>query len=198
MWFCTIEEYNYFIENVIPFELKEIFEKWYKHLKIYLSVTKETQKERLQKRKEKIRKNWKSSPIDRVAPEKRNDYTLGKFLTLSRTDHEDSPWIVLDSNEKFHSSIEIMKAIIATNDRLLEIVQNDLDINLSPNPSIRRTAHQELIIMRESWDLKRAAKKRWLTIDEVLNPDNIDRVFDFRKEWEKSWKKWKGKKITKA
>lgn len=182
MWFCTLEEYNYFMENVVPFELREIFEKGFKHLKIYLSVTKETQKDRLKKRNDKPRKNRKSSSIDRVAPEKRNDYTLSKFLTLSRTNHKDSPWIVLDSNEKFLSSIEIMKAMIATNARLLEIIQNDLDVDLSPNLEIRRTAQQELILMRENWDLEKASKKRWLTIDEVLNPANIEKVFDFDTE----------------
>ncbi|NDK08441.1 hypothetical protein EOM39_04320 [Candidatus Gracilibacteria bacterium] len=197
MGFCSIEEYNYFMDNVIPFELREIYKKEFKHIKVYLSVTKEIQKERLDRRNKLIRKRWKSSPIDKVAPEKRNDYTLAKFLTLSRTDHENSPWIVLDSNYKFLSSIEIMKAIIATNDRLLEIVQNDLDINLSPNSKIRRTAHEELILMRNSGDLDKAAKKRGLDIDDVLNPDNIDRVFDFRQEGEESGKKKKVKKSKK-
>jgi hypothetical protein len=36
--------------------------------------------------------------------------------------------------------------------------------------------------MRENWDLEKASKKRWLTIDEVLNPANIKKVFDFDTE----------------
>ncbi len=181
MWFCTEEEYKYFMENVIPFELKEIYEKEIKHLKIYLSVTKQTQKERLKKRERKIRKNWKSSFVDKAAQEKWKEYTLAKYLTLLGTDHKNSSWMVIDSNEKFLSSIEIMKAIIATNDRLLEIVQNDLDLDLSPNPDIVRSAEKELKLMRKNEDVGKAAKKKWLTIEELENPKNLWKIFNFDK-----------------
>jgi hypothetical protein len=36
--------------------------------------------------------------------------------------------------------------------------------------------------MRKNWDLEKASKKRWLTIDEVLDSDNIEKVFKFDTE----------------
>lgn len=179
MGFCTEEEFLFFMDNVIPFELKEIFEKWYKHLKIYLSITKETQKYRLDRRLARPRKERKSSRIDQEAQEKRKEYTLAKYITLLNTNHSDSQWMVVDSNKKYLSAIEIMKAIIRTNPRLCEIVQNARDIDLSPNPKVLRTAEQELIIMNKNNDLKDSAKKKWMSIKEVTDLKNIWKIFNF-------------------
>lgn len=98
MGFCTKEEYNRFMKNVSDFEKQRIIDEWYDFLKIYLSVTKETQKLRL-KNREQERKRWKSSPIDAQAQEKWNYYTLAKYNALKNTDTEHSPWIILDSNK---------------------------------------------------------------------------------------------------
>ena len=153
MWFCTKEEYYWFMENVNEFERKKITEMGYYFLKIYLSITKDTQKLRL-KNREQARKRWKSSPVDAQAQEKWNYYTLAKAKILENTDSEAAPWIVIDSNERWLSSSEIIKSIINKFPEVAKLVEKDLGIDLKPNPKITRTAKQELDRMKESWDLK--------------------------------------------
>lgn len=150
MGFCTKEEYDWFMNNVSDFEKQNIIDEGFDFLKIYLSVTKETQKLRL-KNREQERKRWKSSPIDAQAQEKWNYYTLAKYNALKQTDTNHSPWIVIDSNEKWLSSIEIIKAIINTNSEISKIISKDLNIDLKINKKIRRTAEEELKKMANLW-----------------------------------------------
>ncbi len=182
MWFCTQEEYDWFMANVNEFEKSQIIDEWIKFIKVYLSVTKETQKERLRKR-ESARKRWKSSPIDKVAQEKWNYYTLAKAKILELTDSEHAPWTVLDSNEKWLSSIEIIKSIINTTDEVAKIVQKDLSIDLSPNRDISRTATEELKRMNEKWYLDKMKSEfnfKELTSEEQEEIDSMkeNMIFD--------------------
>lgn len=173
MWFCTREEYDWFMEHVNEFEKDQIIDEGINFIKVYLSITKSTQKHRLNKR-ESARKRWKSSPIDRVAQEKWNYYTLAKAKILELTDSEHAPWTVLDSNEKWLSSIEIIKSIINTNREVANIVQSDLSIDLSPNREVSRTATEELKRMNEKWYL-----------------DKMKNEFHFRQAWEDEQKRIK-------
>lgn len=93
-------------------------------------------------------KRWKSSVIDSKAQEKWNYYTLAKKKILELTDSEHAPWLVLDSNKKFLSSIEIIKAIINKSDEISSIITKELSIDLSPNREVARTAQEELARMQ--------------------------------------------------
>jgi hypothetical protein len=135
------------MENVNEFEREKITEMGYYFLKIYLSITKDTQKLRL-KNREQARKRWKSSPVDAQAQEKWNYYTLAKANILKYTDSEHAPWMVLDSNEKWLSATEIIKAIINTSEEVAKIISQNID--LTPDPKVVRTAAQELDRMKES------------------------------------------------
>jgi len=161
MGFCSEEEYNWFMENVNEFEKTRIIESGYDFLKIYLSITKETQEKRL-KLREGPRKQWKSSPVDAQAQEKWGYYSLAKQRTLELTDSPHAPWIVLDSNEKYLSAVEIIKAIIGTSTKVRKMIESDLSIDLSPNKKVRRSAEQELKKMRndDSIDKKSGFKFR--------------------------------------
>lgn len=184
MWFCTEEEYNWFMKHVDEFEREQIIDQGIKYIKIYLSITKDTQKFRL-KQRESARKRWKSSPIDKVAQEKWNFYTLAKYKILEYTNNFDSPWIVLDSNEKFLSAVEIIKAIINTTDEVSKIVEKDLSIDLSPNPLVRRTASEELEKMRTSHDFDKMKQEfhfRIPTDDEIAYVENFRSTHDFDRE----------------
>lgn len=154
MWFCTEEEYKWFMEHVNQFEKDDIIDEWIKFIKVYLSIKHQTQKDRLKRRSEKIRKRHKISSIDQQAQEKWNYYTLAKARILELTDSEHSPWLVLDSNEKFLSAVEIIKAIINTSDEVSSIVSNELSIDLSPNKKIARTSMEELRKMEKNGDLR--------------------------------------------
>ena len=154
MWFCSKEEYVWFMKNVNQFEKDQIVDMWIDFVKVYLSITKSTQKERLQWR-ESARKRWKSSIIDAKAQEKWNSYTRAKYKMLELTDSEHSPWLVIDSNKKFLSASEIIKAIIRTSDEVSKMVKKDLSIDLSVNKKVARTASEELKRMKQTDDFEK-------------------------------------------
>lgn len=158
MWFCTQEEYDWFMAHVNSFEKDYIIDMWISFVKVYLSITHDTQRKRLEAR-DVVTSRWKSSVIDKKAQEKWNYYTLAKKKILEFTDSEHAPWLVLDSNKKFLSSIEIIKTIIRTSDEVASIVGNELSIDLSPNLEIARTAKEELARMEESWDMEKMKTK---------------------------------------
>lgn len=172
MWFCTEEEYNWFMENVSQFEKEQIIEQWIKFIKVYLSITKSTQEERLRLRKRRIRKRHKISHIDQQAQEKWDYYTLAKAKILELTDSEHAPWTILDSNEKWDSSLEIIKAIINTSDEVSGIVRKTLELDLKPKKSVVRTAKQELARMEEEWILKKM--KQWFNFRELNEVEKVE------------------------
>lgn len=148
MGFCTQEEYEWFMAHVNQFEKEQIIDEGIDFLKIYLSIGKKTQKRRL-KAREDVRKRWKSSPVDAQAQERWKDYTFAKEQILRHTDTPESPWIVLDSTQRFLSAVEIIKAMIGTREEVRKMVENDLSIDLTPNQKIRRTGAQELARMEK-------------------------------------------------
>jgi polyphosphate kinase 2 (PPK2 family) len=147
MGFCTQEEYDWFMQHVNTFEKERIINTGYDFLKIYLSIGKDIQKNRL-KARENVRKRWKSSPVDAQAQEKWGQYTLAKWQILEHTDTEHAPWIILDSTQRFLSAVEIIKAMIGTREEVRSLIEKDLSIDLSPNTEIRRNGTQELERMR--------------------------------------------------
>ena len=151
MGFCTQEEYDWFMQYVNNFEAG-IVDEWFDFLKIYLSIWKKVQKERL-KAREWVRKRWKSSPVDAEAQEKWWQYTLAKHQILEHTDSAHAPWIIIDSTERFLSAWEIIKAIIGTRDDVRKTISKELSLDLSPDNNIVRTGKQELDRMKELWQI---------------------------------------------
>lgn len=165
MWFCTQEEYDWFMGHVQDFEREQIIDEWIDFVKVYLSITKATQKKRLELRKTDM-KSWKSSKVDGQAQEKWNYYTLAKKKVLEMTDTEESPWLVIDSNEKFLSASEIIKHMIRTTEDIANTIEQKLGIDLAPNPEITRSWKEELQRMKKSWELAKA-KKEFVFADQI-------------------------------
>ena len=109
--FCTQSEYELFLDTVIPFELSFI-----KHgtrlIKIYLSVSKEMQNERFERRRNDPLRQWKLSEIDMQAQAMWNDFTERKRTMLERTHTLESPWYIIRSNDKHKARIEAMKLVL--------------------------------------------------------------------------------------
>ena len=109
--FCTQEEYELFLDTVIPFE-----DSFIKHstrlIKIYLSVSKEVQHERFERRRTDPLRQWKLSEIDMQAQAMWNDFTQKKRRMLEKTHTPESPWHIIRSNDKHKARIEAMKLIL--------------------------------------------------------------------------------------
>ena len=105
--------------------------------KIYLSVDKKTQAERLEERK-RIMKRWKSSMVDAQAQEKWGEYTFAKKRVLELTHTPKNPWHVVDSTVRYLAVIECIKILINTFPDIADFVSEELKIDLAPNPEVMR------------------------------------------------------------
>ncbi|MBV7441825.1 polyphosphate kinase 2 [Weeksellaceae bacterium TAE3-ERU29] len=109
--FCTEEEHNHFMEQVPNLE-KLLIDDGIILIKIFLEISKEEQKERLDDRAEDPLKKWKLGPLDKQAQEKWGDYTKYIEKMLKKTGTEKSPWVVVKTDDKKTARLEIIKYIL--------------------------------------------------------------------------------------
>lgn len=110
MGFCTKEESENFIEEV-PFFETLLKRADIKVFKFFLSIDKDTQKERFEDRRKDPLKSYKISPVDEKAQDLWDDYTKAIKNMLPKTDQ--TPWTVIDSNRKKRARINVIKHILA-------------------------------------------------------------------------------------
>ena len=84
MGFCSDKEYRSFFDEVVPFE-NMLIGAGMQILKYYLDISKKEQKKRLRDRRRDPLKQWKTSPIDKVAQKHWDAYTEARDMMLART-----------------------------------------------------------------------------------------------------------------
>lgn len=137
--FCTQREYELFLDTVIPFE--NTFIKHNTHLiKIYLSVSKEIQNERFERRRTDPLRQWKLSEIDMQAQAMWGEFSEKKRLMLEKTHTPESPWHIIRSDDKHKARIEAMKLIL----RELYTHASDSKIDLKADKRILVSVEDEL------------------------------------------------------
>lgn len=138
--FCTQEEYELFLDTVISFE--DSFIRHGTHLiKIYLSVSKEIQNERFEKRRTDPLRQWKLSEIDMQAQVMWDKFTQKKRIMLERTHTPQSSWHIIRSNDKHKARIEAMKLIL----RELNFQEQDSTVDLKADDSILVSVEAEIL-----------------------------------------------------
>jgi polyphosphate kinase 2 len=99
MGFATEEQVEYFLKHVIPVE-RAIMASGIILIKYWLEVSMENQEERLKARDEDPRKIWKLSPMDLKSYTHWYDYSRARDDMFAASDKEESPWYVVDGNDK--------------------------------------------------------------------------------------------------
>lgn len=99
MGFCTDKEYKSFFQDVELFE-KMLVDAGVIILKYYLDISKKEQKKRLKSREKDPLKQWKISPIDKVAQKHWKDYSEARDEMLLKTNFDHAPWFVVDAEDK--------------------------------------------------------------------------------------------------
>ena len=112
MGFCTEEEAQQFLENVVSFE-HMLVGSGLQILKYYLDISKGEQRRRLKDRRNDPLKQWKVSPIDSVALERWDGYTLARNEMLARTHNPMTPWFVVRANDKREARLNVIRHILA-------------------------------------------------------------------------------------
>ena len=129
MGFCTEEQYDRFVKQVVQFE-NMIVEDGILLFKLWFSINKEEQKVRLEERKVNPLINWKLSTVDMQAQMKWDDFTRYKELMFKNTATQLAPWTIINGNNKDIARKEAMRYVLANIDYAQKgLTQAKLDFN---------------------------------------------------------------------
>lgn len=112
MGFCTEAQAESFLEEVVPFE-HMLISSGIQILKYYLDIGKKEQKRRLRERRRDPLKQWKTSPIDKVALKHWDAYTEARDLMLARTSNPLSPWIIVRADDKHIAHLNVIRDLLS-------------------------------------------------------------------------------------
>ena len=83
-------------------------------VKIFLHISKDEQKERLESRLENPDKHWKFNPDDLKDRALWSDFMKTYEDVLSKTSTEDAPWYVVPSNRKWYRNLVVARIMVDT------------------------------------------------------------------------------------
>jgi polyphosphate kinase 2 len=109
--FCTEEEYKTFMKQVNGFE-KMILQSGIRLVKIYMSISKKEQQKRFDEIKNDPLKQWKMTPVDEMAQDLWDDYTVYKKKMFKKTNTELSPWKIIRANRKTEARVACIEHIL--------------------------------------------------------------------------------------
>ena len=140
--FCTKEQYETFMQEVPMFEKSLVMEGSIL-VKIYLSISKEEQAKRFEKRRRNPLKQWKLSEIDLQAQDKWDEFTEMKYKMLKATHTHFAPWIVIRSDNKHLARLNAMKVIL----NAVDYPDRNEELNYVPDEGIVVSGAREIEIM---------------------------------------------------
>jgi polyphosphate kinase 2 len=112
MGFCTDEEYQEFMRSCPAFE--RMIQRSGIHLvKYWLSLSDEEQERRFKARIKDPAKRWKLSPMDLQARARWVDYAEAKDEMFAYTDTKDTPWWVVDADDKRSARLNLIAHLLS-------------------------------------------------------------------------------------
>ncbi len=142
--FCTDEQNKRFLKDV-PLLEELIVKDGIKLFKFYFSVSKDVQKERFESRREDPLKQYKLSPVDNLAQEYWDQYSLRKFQMLQETNRTIAPWTIIRSDNKKMARINCIRYVLKNLDYKGKLPAKELE----PDPDIVVSGIDELRHMEE-------------------------------------------------
>ena len=115
MEYCTEKQYKYFMKKFNRWE-KKIMADGVILIKIYLSITKENQELRFHLRENSALKYWKLSSNDWKAHKKWQILTNFKEQMFRKTSTHESPWVIINSDNKMISRLNAMRYVLSAID----------------------------------------------------------------------------------
>ncbi|GAA2067222.1 polyphosphate kinase 2 [Streptomyces albiaxialis] len=113
MGFCTDEEYRRFLRQCPVFE-HLLIEDGILLRKYWFSVSDAVQQQRFRSRLEDPTRRWKLSPMDLEAITRWESYSRAKDEMFAHTDADESPWYVVDSDDKRRARLNMIAHLLST------------------------------------------------------------------------------------
>ncbi|NND08740.1 MAG: polyphosphate kinase 2 [Saprospiraceae bacterium] len=112
MGFCSDDQYQLFMNQVLQLE-KMLIDDGIHLIKFWFSIKADEQAARIKQRLVSPLKRWKVSPVDVAAQEKWAAFTQYKKAMFERTHTEQSPWVLISSNDRENSRIQAMRYVLS-------------------------------------------------------------------------------------
>jgi polyphosphate kinase 2 len=109
--FSTAEQQERFLEDVPGFEAMLVRE-GIKLVKLWLDISRGEQETRLESRRDDPLKALKISPLDAVAQEKWDDYSVARDTMLTRTSTPLAPWVCVRADHKKRARRAIIRHLL--------------------------------------------------------------------------------------
>jgi polyphosphate kinase 2 len=111
MGFCTPDQYERFMEQVVDFE-RMLLDDGLDIIKLWFSIDRDEQQRRLRRRETNPLKRWKLSTVDLQAQQHWAAFTRYKEAMFRRTGTSGSPWVVVQGNDKKRARLESMRYVL--------------------------------------------------------------------------------------
>ena len=135
MGFCTPREYMEFMRQAPGFE-RSLVNSGIHLVKLWFTVSEAEQKRRFESRRSDPLRRWKLSPIDEASLDRFADYTEARNAMFFYTDTRESPWTVVNSNEKRRARLESIRVVLHD----LDYEEKDTSVAHVPDPRVVRPA----------------------------------------------------------
>jgi polyphosphate kinase 2 len=112
MGFCTDDEYQEFLRSCPEFE-RMLIRSGIILIKYWFSVSNENQERRFQARIDDPIKHWKLSPMDLESRARWVEYSRAKDEMFSYTDIKQSPWYVVDADDKKRARLNCIHHLLS-------------------------------------------------------------------------------------
>jgi polyphosphate kinase 2 len=112
MGFCTEAQYQEFMQSCPEFE-RMLLRSGIRLIKYWFSVSDEEQEKRFQERMHNVTKRWKLSPMDLESRKHWADYSRAKDDMFAITDTKQSPWYVVNSDNKEAARLNVIRHLLS-------------------------------------------------------------------------------------
>lgn len=112
MGYCTEDQYEDFMENVVDWE-ESLISSGLILIKFWFSITQEKQVKRFELRQKSPLKYWKFSPNDAKVLDKWEIIGNFKNQMFAKTSSKMSPWVIINSNDKKIGRLNAMRYVIS-------------------------------------------------------------------------------------
>ncbi len=145
--FCTPEQYEIFMEDVVNFE-HDLVRQDIILVKLYFSVSKAVQFERFESRRISPLKQWKLSEVDLQAQDLWDEFSDKKYEMLKRTSSRSAPWNIVRSDDKHKARMEAIKIVLNS----VDYENRNYALSFTPDDDINISVQKELSRMRKRKD----------------------------------------------
>ena len=140
--FCSDEEYEVFMKGVNKFENNLILNGT-TMVKIYLSVSRDEQVRRFERRRNDPLRQWKMEEVDLQTEDRWADFTRLKYEMLKNTNNSDAPWTVIRADQRQKARVNIMKVILNS----VDYEDRNTDLNYVPDYDVVISGAREFELM---------------------------------------------------